>query len=240
MSDNFFVKIEFDVSLSIESVNTLIQRLMNSVHDLHLAAGCDESDIRKLLSMIERRVSEPWEIRECVRDDSQVEFGAPRKWATFPCGFEFSYSLWSPCDVDLGISSFAPSINMVANFELTPDFPRAMEYLADYPEYCVPKEPSPVIPRSLSFLLNSDFERLIYSRFSQILDFCTLRHCDEHWEFNRQALCYVIASVVSLFPIRRVLSRHPDDMPGNQDIDYDIELYPRFEGPSLHLLKQVL
>jgi hypothetical protein len=73
----------------------------------------------------------------------------------------------------------------------------------------------------------------------QILNFCTLRHCDEHWAFNREALCYVIASVVSLFPIRRVMSRHPDDMPGNQDTDYDIELYPRFEGPSLHLLTHV-
>lgn len=239
MSDNFFVKIEFDVSLSMESVNTLIQRLMHSVHDLHLASGCEESGIRKLLSIIEPRVSEPREIHECVRDDFHVESGAPRQWATFPRIFEFPYSLWSPCEVDLGISSFVPTVNMVANFELLPHFPWAMESLEDYPEYSLPNEPLPVMPRSLSFLLDTDLERLIYSRLMQILDFCTLEHCDKHWAFNRQALCYSIASVVSLFPVSRVLSRHPSDMPGNQDLDYDIEVYPRFEGPSLHLLTQV-
>lgn len=239
MSDNFFVRIEFDVSLSIESVNRLIQRLMHAVHNLHLASGCEESGISRLLSIIELKLSEPREIHECGRNDFQLETDAPRKWAIFPRGFEFPYSLWSPCEVDLGISSFAPNINMVANFELTPDFPWSMKSLTDYPEYFVPNEPCPVIPRSLSFLLDTDCERLIYSRLMQILDFCTHRHCDEHWAFNREALCYVIASVVSLFPMCRVLSRHPDDMPGNQDIDYDIELYPRFEGPSLHLLTQL-
>jgi hypothetical protein len=239
MSDNFFVKMEFDVSLSIESVNKITQRLMHAVHDLHLATGYGESGIHKLLSIIEPRVAEPREIRECVLDDFQAEFGAPRQWATFPRIFEFPYSVWSPCEVDLGISSFSPNTNMVANFELLPHFPWAMESLEDYPEYSLPKEPHPVMPRSLLFLLDTDFERLIYTRLMQILNFCTLRHCDEHWAFNREALCYVIASVVSLFPIRRVMSRHPSDMPGNQDIDYHIELYPRFEGPSLHLLTHV-